>query len=286
MTPFSRVAVVGVGLIGGSLGMALRQRGLAMEVVGIGRRPEALARAIERGAIDEFATDFATGVAGADLIVLATPVAQILTDIERLAPLLTTGAVVTDVGSTKGEIVRAGEAFLSQAFVGSHPMAGSEKSGVDAGRADLFEGAVWAVTPTPRTPPENTAKIEALGAAVGSRIVTLAPDAHDNAVALTSHLPHVLAYALAALAGGRSQTEPRLFDLAAGSFASATRVAHSSPELWRDIALSNRPALIEAMHAYRTELDAALAAVESADADALLNAFTRGHSAVTRQERL
>ena len=277
---FDRALIVGVGLIGGSLGMAMRQRGLAAEVIGIGRRPDALARAVELGAIDRYEMDFAAGVAGADLIVLATPVPQILHDVERLPALISSGAIVTDVGSTKAEIVTAGEAFLPDSFVGSHPMAGSEKAGVEAGRADLFENAVWVVTPTDRTPPDKAEKIAALGAAVGSRVITLGPEAHDRAVAVTSHLPHVLAFALAALAGERSKDETRLFDLAAGSFASATRVAHSSPELWRDIAFSNRPALTEALRAYKKELDAALSALESADADALLSAFERGARAI------
>jgi len=277
---FHRVAIVGVGLIGGSLGMALRQKRLAEEVIGVGRRPEALTRAVELGAIDRFETSLVTGVQGADLIVLATPVPQILTDIERLSPLLDENAIVTDVGSTKRDIVQLGERFLPRAFVGSHPMAGSEKAGVDAGRADLFENAVWVVTPTDATPSAKADKIVALGVAVGSRIVRLDPEAHDRAVAVTSHLPHVLAFALAALAGERSQVEPQLFDLAAGSFASGTRVARSSPELWRDICIANRDALADALRAYRDELDLSLTCLESADPEALLSVFRRGHDSV------
>jgi prephenate dehydrogenase len=275
-----QIAIIGVGLLGGSLGMASRQRKLARSVIGVGRNPETLARAVSLGAIDEFTTDFATGVALADLVVLATPIPLILSDIERLPELLKTGAVVTDVGSTKAEIAAAGEKYLGGAFVPGHPMAGSEKSGVEAARADLFEGATWAITPTATTDPTATENVVQLAEAVGARVVPLSPDSHDRAVALTSHLPHVMAYALAALAGEQTKTEPRLFDLAAGSFASATRVAHSSPELWRDIALSNRPALLETLRAYRTELDAMTAALESGDAALLESLFFQGHQAV------
>jgi prephenate dehydrogenase len=276
----ARVAIVGVGLIGGSLGMALRERGLAETVIGIGRNPETLQRAIALGAIDSFTPDLADAAPQADLVVLATPIPLILRDLERLPGLLKSGAVVTDVGSTKAEIAAGGATHLGGAFVPGHPMAGSEKSGVEAARTNLFEGATWAITPTDVTDPKATEKIVQLAEAVGARVVRLTPESHDRAVALTSHLPHVLAYALGALAGKQAKYEPRLFDLAAGSFASATRVAHSSPELWRDISLSNRAALLETLKAYRAELDTTLAALEADDAAALESAFARGHEAV------
>lgn len=275
-----QIAIVGIGLLGGSLGMAVRQRGLAESVIGIGRNPETLGRAVSLGAIDEFTIDFARGVSQADLIVLATPIPLILSDLERLPGLLKTSSIVTDVGSTKAEIAAAGAQYLGEAFVPGHPMAGSEKSGVDAARANLFEGATWVITPTGTTDPTATEKVVQLAEAVGARVVPLSPDSHDRAVALTSHLPHIMAYALAALAGRQANTEPRLFDLAAGSFASATRVAHSSPELWRDIALSNRPALLETLEAYRAELDTMTAALESGDAAQLESLFFHGHQSV------
>jgi prephenate dehydrogenase len=278
-----RVAIVGVGLIGGSLGMALRERRLAQAVIGIGRNPETLQKALRLGAIDEAAIDLATGVQNADLIVLATPIGQILADLERLSTLLSPGAVITDVGSTKGEIARAGDRLISSgAFVPGHPMAGSERSGVEAARADLFMEATWALTPTPITNPDALQRVRHLAQAVGARTIVLDPDAHDRAVAVTSHLPHVLAYALAALAGAESEESPHLFDLAAGSFAGATRVAASSPELWRDIALSNREALLRSLHAYRISLAETEAAIESGDADALLTLFQKGF--VARRE--
>ena len=211
-----KVAIVGVGLIGGSLGQAMRERGLATSVVGIGRSAETLARAVSLGAIDSYATDFAEGVVGASLVVLATPVPQILSDLARLPALLAPGAIVTDVGSIKGEICAAGDTHLAGRFVGSHPMAGSEKAGVEAARPDLFVGATWVITPTEATLPNTTERVHAIASGVGAKVLVLPPDAHDKAVAVTSHLPHVLAFALAKLAGERAITEPHLFEVAAG----------------------------------------------------------------------
>jgi prephenate dehydrogenase len=275
-----RVAIVGVGLIGGSLGMALRERRLVKSVVGIGRNPATLDKALRLGAIDEVAVDFETGVQNADLVVLATPIRQILADLERLPALLSSGAVVTDVGSTKGEISRAGDQWIpGGAFVPGHPMAGSERAGVEAARPELFIEATWVLTPTSVTNQEALQGVRHLAQAVGARTILLDPDAHDRAVAVTSHLPHVLAYALAALAGAESETNPHLFDLAAGSFASATRVAASSPELWQEIALSNREALLNAVRGYQAGLAQAEAVLASGDADALLALFQKGHAA-------
>jgi prephenate dehydrogenase len=277
---FTRVAIVGVGLIGGSLGMALRRERLAQTIVGVGRNAETLEKAVGLGAIDSFATDFAEGVQEADLIVLATPIRQILADIERLAPLLAPGAIVTDVGSTKAEIAQVGATHLpADAFIAGHPMAGSERSGVEAARHDLFLEATWALTPTATTTDDTLNRVRHLAQHVGARTVVLTPEEHDRIVAVTSHLPHVLAYALSAIAGEQAKAAPRLYDLAAGSFASGTRVAASSPELWRDIALTNREALTAMVRAYRSELDEVLTALESDDEAKLLAAFRRGYEA-------
>lgn len=279
-TGFEKVAIVGVGLIGGSLGMALRNRRLAARVVGVGRDAARLEKARALGAIDDAATDWAEGIAGADLVVLATPIQQILSDLERLRSHLGPGALVTDVGSTKAEIVRAGDAASGPGgFVGGHPMAGSERSGVEAATAELFIEAVWALTPSAQTEPAALARIRTMAQAVGARVITLDPEAHDQAVAVTSHLPHVLAYALAGLASETARRSPHLYDLAAGSFAGATRVAGSHPDLWRDIAVTNRDALGAALRAFRGELDAVLDALEAGDGDALHAHFLRGYEA-------
>ena len=278
---FERVAIVGVGLIGGSLGLALRGRGMAREVVGIGRSEASLERAVTHGAITRYTTDLRYGIREADLVVLATPISRILSDLERLNDGLSPECVVTDVGSTKSDIARAGdEAVPGGRFVPGHPMAGSEKSGVDAARADLFNGATWALTATEMTNPEALGRVRDMAVGVGAHVREFSPEAHDRAVAVTSHLPHVLAYALAAVAGGRVAEEPQLFDLAAGSFASGTRVAHSDPDLWVEIALANRKALAEAVRESRAQLDHALAALDQGDTDALRGAFRRGWDAV------
>jgi len=288
---FRRVVIVGVGLIGGSIGLGLRERGLAGRVVGVGRSVETLDKAVRLGAIDEGVTDLAQGVAGADLVILATPIAQILADLQRLPPLLSPGALVTDVGSTKANIAQTGRLHLGARFVAGHPMAGSEQAGVEAARANLFDGATWAITPFRDADASANAEqatrhnaacqtVTALAQALGARAVTLDAHEHDRAVALTSHLPHVLAYALAALGGEAFQSDlPHVYDLAAGSWASATRVAASPPELWRDVALTNRDALLAVLRRYQAELDAVEAALENADANALLTLFGRGRDA-------
>lgn len=279
---FNRVAIVGVGLIGGSLGLALRERRLAREIVGVGRNPETLAKAEGLGAITEGTTDFAAGVAEADLIVLATPIGQILADMARLPALLKPDTIVTDVGSVKGEIALSEAARgLGGHFVPGHPMAGSERSGVEAARANLFLDATWALTPTSETDPAALHSVRELAMAVGARVITLTPEAHDRAVAVTSHLPHVLAYALASVAGDVAATDPQTWSLAAGSFRSGTRVARSSPAFWREITFSNRAALIDAVRASRAELDAALAALEAGDEPALEALFRRGYDALS-----
>lgn len=280
---FRRVALVGVGLIGGSLGMALRSGHLAVSVVGVGRDRERLEKAQSLGAIDDIAGDLAPGVADADLVVLATPVRQILADVERLGPHLARGAIVTDVGSTKTEIARRADATLAPGvFVAGHPMAGSERSGVEAANPDLFRQAVWALTPTAATNADALDRVETMAKAVGARVLVLDPDAHDRAVAVTSHLPHVLAYALSSLAGREAERTAHLYDLAAGSFASATRVAQSPPELWRDVALTNRTALAQSVRSFCAELEAVVSALEAGDDDVVLARFRDGHDAKQR----
>jgi prephenate dehydrogenase len=197
--------------------------------------------------------------------------------------LVKSGAIVTDVGSTKAEIAAAGDgAFPDGRFVAGHPMAGSERAGVDAAQPKLFLDAVWALTPTATTDPAARDHVRNLAQALGARTVVLDAAQHDSAVAVTSHLPHVLAYALAALAGSETRRNPRLYDLAAGSFASGTRVAASSPELWRDIAVTNRAALLESLRAYIDALRDVEIALEREDDRELLALFTTGYEAKLR----
>jgi prephenate dehydrogenase len=266
---FSRVAILGVGLIGGSLGLALKSRGLAGEIIGIGRNAARLQPAIDVGAIDQFALDF-DPIPTCDFVFLATPIPQIIADLPKLAALISPDALMTDAGSTKSSIAQAGAGIAG--FIPSHPMAGSEKTGVEFARADLFDGATWAVTPHINNTLERTARLTDLTdliAELGATPLVLTPETHDSLVATTSHLPHLMAFALIHQARAQEKIHPELFALAAGSFASATRVAHADPTLWAGICHDNRLALLESLHAYQDELRTVEAILKSGDVDAL-----------------
>jgi prephenate dehydrogenase len=278
---FETVAVVGVGLIGGSLGLAVRQRRLARRVIAVARRPETVRRAVELGVADEGNSDLAAGAGEADLVVLCAPVLSMSALAERMAPHLKPGALVTDVGSTKAVLAREMPRRLrpDTPFVGGHPMAGSEKTGVEAAQADLFEGACYLLTPTVETPATAVERLERWVRALGAVPVRLEPEAHDRAVAGISHLPHVAAAALASAVGAEPATGgaelETLRQLIAGGFRSTTRIAASSPEMWRDICLTNRTALLAALTQFDTELARFRQALEAEDGAALLEAFER-----------
>ncbi|MCC2672178.1 MAG: Prephenate dehydrogenase, partial [Armatimonadetes bacterium] len=274
---FDTVAIVGVGLIGGSLGMALRERGLARRVVGLARREATLQEALSVGAIDDGSLEPAA-VHGAELVVLAPPVLTIPPLVEALAPHLSPGAIVTDVGSTKAALMQClSELVPAHAdLVGGHPMAGSERGGVLAARADLFQGAVYVLTRCPRTRPESVARLEALAHALGARPVVMDAEEHDTAVARISHLPHVVAAALAATSGAGGIPAETLRLLVAGGFRDTTRIASSPPEMWRDICLTNRDAILTALDHLDLALGAFRTALEAEDGAGLLEAFARG----------
>jgi len=274
---FGTVAIIGVGLIGGSLGMALKSRRLARQIIGIGRSRERLDNAVAIGAIDSGMTDMKEGLAEADLVVLCTTVGHIITALPETLNAIKPGAVVTDVGSTKGAIVGAADG--SARFVGGHPMAGSEQTGVEAATPFLFEEATWAVTPIETTDPNALHTIEMLARQVGATTLTLAPDAHDAMLAVTSHLPHVLASALMRQAATTQSVYPQTQRLTAGSFADATRVAASSPELWRDVCLTNRDAILSALRGFRAELDVLETAITAGDSDGIQAFFAAGAEA-------
>lgn len=258
---FERVTIVGVGLIGGSLGLAMRENGLARRVVGVGRRQSSLDLALKIGAIDEAFLEPSAGVKGADLVVLCTAVSLIRDLGLRVAPALKPGAILTDVGSTKTEIVASLEAGVPAgvSFVGAHPIAGSEKRGVDAAAAGLFAGATCVVTPTRRTDVIAAKKIADLWAAVGARVVTLSPEAHDAVLARTSHLPHVAAAAL--MAALQKSDAP----FAGTGLRDTTRIASGDVDIWCDICLTNRDAILAALGAFSDELAAFRRAIDSGD---------------------
>ncbi len=248
-----KVAVVGLGVIGGSLGMALSAAGY--EVIGIDRDAETLRVALETQAAREVTSDLA-GAAGADVVFLALPVAAIPEAALRLRDVLAPGTVVTDVGSTKAGLVAVLEEIFSGRcpFVGGHPMAGSELAGIKGADPYLFENAIYVLTPTPRTDARALATVEEIVRATGARPLHLSPEEHDVIVAATSHLPHLLAVALMLYAGEVASRHPETMLLAAGGFRDVTRVAASPAELWRDIYAHNRERILEACRSFRALL--------------------------------
>lgn len=270
MGGFQRAALIGVGLIGGSLGMALRARRLAREVVGVTRAEAAIARAQQRGAIDRGSMDPAAGVQGADLVVLAVPPEHVVPMARRVIPHLAPAALLTDVASVKAGIVRSIDALLAPAgsvmYVGGHPMAGNEGQGIAAADPGLFEGTAYLITPAPETPRAAVDRLAELARGLGAVPVEMAPDEHDRAVALVSHLPYLVA---AALMGATGEAAP-----AAGpAFLGATRVAGSPVALWAQICRLNREQIRAALRAFREELARLEAAIGDGDRlDALLEA--------------
>ena len=260
-----RLTLLGLGLLGGSVAKAARAEGLAQEIVAVGRRRESLEPALRDGAVDRITTDVAEGVAGSDLCILATPVAtlaSLLHDVWHAAPET---AVLTDVGSTKAAIVRTAEALHREkplAFIGSHPMAGSERSGYHVSRADLFKGALVILTPTEATAPPALERVREFWQALGARVTTLDPATHDRAVAAVSHLPHLVADALVETV---LRMDPRFLDVAAGGFRDTTRIAASNAKVWREIFQENREALGEALATFRRALDDLDRLVDSGD---------------------
>jgi prephenate dehydrogenase len=279
-----RLAIVGVGLLGGSVAKAARARGVARTIVGVGRDRGRLAPAVADGALDHATTVLDEGVAGADLIVLGAPVLANETLLAGVWRAARAGAVVTDVGSTKRGIVAvAGRLAATRPqvlFVGSHPMAGSEQSGYRVARADLFAGATVVVTPGDSGDARAVKAVGEFWAALGARVVTLDPDIHDRAVAAISHLPHVVAWALV---DAVARFEPDALAIAARGFKDTTRIAASDPEVWREILLGNREAVRGSVGAFRRALDD-LEALLAAGDEAALTAFLARTKAV--RERL
>ncbi len=232
-----------MGLLGGSVGLALNRAGDTARVVGVGRRRSSLERALAAGAIDQATLKTAEGVRGSDLVVLATPLGAYERHLQALSGALAPGAVVTDVGSTKALVVRLAESILGHGgpFVGSHPMAGSERRGVEFARADLFANATCVVTPSRYTPEAAVRRVERFWRTLGAITVRRSPLAHDRAVGRVSHLPHVLAALLVELQGQGD------LELAGGGFLDTTRIASGDPAMWREIILTNRKAILDAI---------------------------------------
>jgi cyclohexadieny/prephenate dehydrogenase len=267
------LTIVGVGLIGGSIGLAAKAKGAAKRVVGVGRDERNLARAESIGAIDRFTTDLATGVANADLVVVCTPVDRVARDVIAASEAAPPRAVITDAGSTKGNVVRelAGKLSADRAtFIGSHPLAGSEKKGAAHGRADLFENRLVIVTPTPETDLEAAGVVELFWQKLGAQVIRMDPVEHDNALALTSHLPHAAASGLAGL------TPIGVLGLTAGGFRDTTRIAAGDPDLWAAIFEANRDAVLGATDQFLQRMTEFRQAVAAGDHAALVHWLAEG----------
>ena len=263
---FDRVSVLGLGLLGGSVAWAARSRGVAREVVGCGRRVEPLRDAQARGLIDRFSVDAAEAVAGADLVVLATPVGSMAAVLGSAARGLRTGAIVTDVGSVKSVLCETLPGLLPPGvvFVGAHPMAGSHEKGAEHARPDLLDGATCVVTAGPDDSAEIVARVEAFWSALGARVVRRDPATHDLEVAWISHVPHALAFAFARALG---DAPPEAGQVAGTGFRDFTRIAQSDPELWAEILVANRKAIAGPVARVADRLAELARAVETGDVD-------------------
>jgi prephenate dehydrogenase len=288
---FNKLVIFGVGLIGGSLARALRERGEAdgtRTVIGVGRSAASSARALELGVIDGAAAlndDAALrdALAGADFVLLAVPVAQTRPLLERIAPLLGANTIVTDAGSTKSDVVAAARAALGERigqFVPGHPIAGRESSGVDAALPDLYVGRNVVLCPLQENAPETVERITAMWRATGALVRNMAPGQHDRVFASVSHLPHVLSFALVEQILNSPDAALKL-SFAAGGFRDFTRIAASSPEMWRDVCVANRAALLDELDAYTAVLARLRTAIEAADGPALEAVFARSRMART-----
>lgn len=277
----NRLCIIGVGLIGGSLARALRGAGACGEIVGCGRNEDNLRRAVELGVVDRYELDPARAVQGADMVVLAVPVGAVESTAAAVAPYLEKDAVITDVGSTKGSVVDAVErafGIVPDGFVPGHPIAGTEKSGVEASFSDLFRQRRVILTPLARTRPEATAKVRDMWESAGAEVVEMDVRHHDEVLAATSHLPHVLAFTLVDTLS-RMEEHPEIFDFAAGGFRDFTRIASSDPVMWRDICLSNSEAILAVLDRYTDELESLAAAIRAGDGEEVLEGFRRAKAA-------
>lgn len=264
---FQKVTIIGVGLIGGSLARVMKAQKLAGEIHGAGRSRETLERALKLGVIDHMGQSSSHAVEHADLVVLATPVGTFDSIVREIAPHMKKGAILTDVGSVKGDLVRTIECMLPAGvhYVPGHPIAGREKHGVEAATGTLFEGAKCIITPTERTAAAALDAIKALWTAAGMNVVTMGPDRHDHIFAAVSHLPHAAAYAMVATVAEFSAGAENYITFSGAGFRDFTRIAASSPEMWRDICLLNGTNILEMIEHYQFALNKIKKAIKHND---------------------
>lgn len=271
----NQITVIGVGLIGGSFAKGARQAGLAKEVVGYGRHESELQTAVELGVIDRYSLEIKDAVSNSDLIMLSVPLGAMQPVLSELKPYLKEGAIITDVGSSKVSVIEAVRAVfgkLPPEFVAGHPIAGKEKSGVAAACGDLFRQHRVILTPTEETSDQALETVKNLWQALGANVVSMKPDYHDEVLAATSHLPHLLAFSLVELLNEHPELG-NVFQYTAGGFRDFTRIASSDPVMWRDIAINNAPAIGKWLKHYQNALGGLIEMVENRDSDGLYQLF-------------
>jgi prephenate dehydrogenase len=272
---FRKITIIGVGLLGGSIGLAARKFHLAGEIAGFVRRKKTIVECEKFGATDFATTDLLAAVSNSDLVILCTPLAQMRSLAEQFLPALKRGAIVTDVGSVKAGVVRELESLAQKSgahFVGGHPMAGAENTGVAAARANLFENAVCVLTPTKKSSTTAVRKLEQFWKSLGARVLKMDAAQHDLLVSRSSHLPHVVAATLANLVLNPASPKQQAA-LCANGFRDTTRIASGSPEMWRDIALANRKNLSRSLDAFIDDLNKFQRALKKSDAKAVTKFF-------------
>lgn len=272
-----KLVIFGVGLIGGSVALALKKAKNTAEIIGVGRSAESLQSALDLGVIDAASSDVASAIKDADIILIAAPVAQTPAILNAIKPHLNASTVITDAGSTKGDVLQCAKDILgdqSHQFVGGHPIAGAEKSGVTAAMADLYLNKNVVITPAAETNPQAIASVKALWQECGANVSEMTAATHDGIFAAVSHLPHLLAFALVDDIASRANAE-QLFGFAASGFRDFTRIAGSHPEMWRDISLANRTALLNELDAYQAELARLHDLLEREDGNGLHALFER-----------
>jgi prephenate dehydrogenase len=272
-----KLVIFGVGLIGGSVALALKKTKTPITIVGVGRSAESLQTALDLGVIDADTSDVAAAIKDADLVLIAAPVAQTPAILNAIKPHLHASTVITDAGSTKGDVLQCAKDILGEQFnqfVGGHPIAGAEKSGVSAATADLYLNKNVVLTPTAETDPEAIALVKNLWQACGANVSEMTAATHDGIFAAVSHLPHLLAFALVDDIASRTNAE-QLFGFAASGFRDFTRIAGSHPEMWRDISLANRTALLNELDAYQQELSKLQQLLKAQDGAGLEALFER-----------
>ncbi len=281
---FHKLVILGLGLMGGSLAAGLRQRGEVEEVVAWGRRESSLKRGMELGFLDGYTLDLADAVSAADMVVIATPTMIAEDVLGQLQGLLTPDMVLTDVASVKGNLLRRARQVWGTEpanLVLAHPIAGSEESGVEAARADLFEGHRVIITPTEATDPAAVSVVADMWRAVGADVEQMDVERHDRVLAATSHLPHVLAYSLVNLLAEQDAKQD-IFRFAAGGFRDFTRIASSDPKMWHDISLANGSALVRLIDEFSERLVGLRAAIEARDSEQILDLYSSAKAARDR----